>query len=389
MPPSKHALLGASSAHRWLACTPSARLEQGFEDKPSEFAAEGTLAHAVAEARLTRLLQGKKPLTPAALRKHELYRPVMDEHADTYADYVMEHLTAAREATPDAMVMLEERIDYSEYVPGGFGTADAVLIADGEMHVFDFKYGKGVPVDATGNPQIRLYALGAYLAFRDLYDIRRVTGHIVQPRLDNISCETLTAEELLAWAEEYVQPRAQMASAGEGVITPGEHCRWCRFKNSCRAYATRQLEMAATAFQEPEHTERLPAELSPEEISEILTRVDELAKWAKSVKEHALDQAINHGVSYPGWKVVQGRSNRKISDPSAALERLTGAGHNLRDLMEPKSLTALEEVVGKKALAALLDDLIVKPAGKPTLAPEDDKRPAINNAAAVFTPLDD
>lgn len=389
MTPSKHALLGASSAHRWLACTPSARLEQGFEDKPSEHAAEGTLAHAVAEARLAKLLIGKKPLTPAALRKRELYRPVMDEHADTYADYIMEHLTAAREATPDAQILLEERIDYSEYVPEGYGTADTVIIADGDLHVFDYKYGKGVQVNAVDNPQIRLYALGAYLAYRDLYDIKRVTGHIIQPRLDSISRETLTAEELLAWAEGYVRPRAQMASAGEGIITPGEHCRWCRFKNSCRAYATRQLEMAATMFQEPEHTERLPAELSPEETAEILTRVDELAKWAKSVKEHALDQAINHGVSYPGWKVVQGRSNRKISDPTVAVERLASAGHSIMDLMEPKSLTALEELIGKKALASLLDDLIVKPAGKPTLAPEDDKRPALNNAAAVFTPLDD
>lgn len=388
MPPSKHALLGASSAHRWLACTPSARLEQGFQDKPSEHAAEGTLAHAVAEARLRRLLQGKKPLTPAALRKHELYRQVMDEHADTYADYIMEQLTEAREHTPDALLMLEERIDYSEYVPEGFGTADAVLISDEELHVFDFKYGKGVPVDAVGNPQIRLYALGAYLAYRDLYDIKRVTGHIIQPRLDSTSKETLTVEQLIGWATETVRPRAQMASAGEGIITPGEHCRWCRFKNSCRAYATRQLEMAATMFQEPEHTERLPAELTPAEIADILTRVDELAKWAKSVKEFALDQALNYGAQYPGYKVVQGRSNRKISDPDTAIVRLIDAGHSFLDLMEPKSLTALEEVVGKKALASLLDDLIIKPAGKPTLAPEDDKRPALNSAAAVFQPLE-
>lgn len=388
MPPSKHALLGASSAHRWLACTPSARLEEGLQDKPSEFAAEGTLAHAVAEARLAKLLLGKKPTTPIKLQRHELYRPVMDEHADTYADYVMECLTESREGTPDSLIMLEERIDYSEYVPGGFGTADAVLISDGEMHVFDFKYGKGVPVTAEGNPQIRLYALGAYLAFRDLYDIKRVTGHIVQPRLDSISRETLTAEELMTWAEEVVRPRAKLADAGEGDPAPGEHCRWCRFKNACRAYAAHQLELATTMFREPEHTERLPAELTPAEIADILTRVDELAKWAKSVKDYALDQAINHGVPYPGWKVVQGRSNRKISDTDAALGRLTEAGHSIMDLTEPKSLTALEEVVGKKHLAELLGDLIIKPTGKPTLAPEDDKRPAITNASAVFAPID-
>lgn len=389
MPPSNHAVLGASSAHRWLACTASARLEQGYEDKPSEHAAEGTLAHAVAEARLSRLLAGKKPITPTKLKKHELYKPVMDEHADAFADYVFEQLTEAREHCPDAIVLLEQRIDYSEYVPDGFGTADVVLIADEEMHVFDYKYGKGVPVVATNNSQIRLYSLGAYLEFRCLYDIRRITGHIFQPRLDSATRETLETPALLGWATDYVRPRALDAYEGKGDPTPGEHCRWCKFKNSCRAYAMRQLGIGQYQFHEPEHEEKLPVELKPEEIAAILTQVDELTRWAKSVKEYALDQALNHGVEYPGYKVVEGRSNRKISDTSEAMRLLLDAGHQLTDLVEPKSLTALEEVVGKKALAILLGDLIIKPAGKPVLAPEDDKRPPLNNAAAVFQPIDE
>lgn len=389
MPPSNHAVLGASSAHRWLACTASARLEQGFADKPSEHAAEGTLAHAVVEARLSRLLAGKKPLTPAKLKKHDLYKAVMDDHADTYADYIIERLTEARERCPDAIVLLEERIDYSEYVPDGFGTADAVLIADGEMHVFDFKYGKGVPVTAVDNPQIRLYALGAYLAFRNLYDIKQVTGHIIQPRLDSTTCETLTTEALLGWASDYVRPRALAAHEGKGDPCPGEHCRWCRFKNACRAYAMRQLGLGRYQFHEPEHQEKLPVELTPGEIAAILTQVDELTRWAKSVKDYALEQAIHHGVEYPGYKVVEGRSNRRIADVDKAMTLLLDAGHDLADLVEPKGLTALEETLGKKALVELLGDLIIKPAGKPTLAPEDDKRPALNNAAAVFQPIED
>jgi hypothetical protein len=381
--------LGASSAHRWLACTASARLEQGFTDKGSEHAAEGTLAHAVVEARLSRLIAGKKPMTPTKLKKHDLYKAVMDEHADDYADYVMEHLAEVREHCPDAFVLLEEHVDFSEFVPDGYGTADTIIVADEELHVFDYKYGKGVPVSAEGNPQTRLYGLGAYLLFRDLYDIKRVVCHIVQPRLDSKSRETMTTEALLEWATNYVRPRALDAHEGKGEPTPGEHCRWCKFKNSCRAYAMRQLGIGRYQFHEPEHQEKLPVELQPGEIAAILTQVDELTRWAKSVKEYALEQALHNGVVYPGYKVVAGRSNRKISDTSEAMRLLLDAGHNLTDLVEPKGLTALEEIIGKKALASLLGDLIIKPQGKPVLAPEDDKREPINNAAAVFTPLDD
>lgn len=388
MPPIKHALLGASSAHRWLACTPSARWETEFPEPPSsEAAAEGTLAHAIAEEHLTRLLAGKKVATSIKHKRNPLYKPVMEEYVDVYTDYIMEHLTEARTKTPDALLLQEERVDFSLYVSEGFGTADCILIADGEMQIFDLKYGKGVPVDAVDNPQIRLYALGALYAFDMLYDIERVTMHIIQPRLDSITSETLTVAELTAWAENIVKPRAELATKGEGEHVAGEHCRWCKAKNVCRAHAEMQLEVAKLRFSEPEHEERPPAELTAEEIGQILDGVDSLVRWAKSVKEYALDQAVNHGQRIPGYKVVEGRSNRIITDESKAIDLLDGAGFTIDRVTKLKGLGELEEIVGAKALANLLGDLLMKPTGKPVLAKESDKRPALNTAAAVFAPV--
>lgn len=388
MPPIKHALLGASSAHRWLACTPSARWEAEFPEPPSsEAAAEGTLAHAIAEEHLNRLLAGKKVATSAKYKKNPLYKPVMEEYVGVYTDYIMEHLTEARMKTPDALLMQEERLDFSMYVPDGFGTADCVLIADGEMQIFDLKYGKGVPVDAVDNPQIRLYALGALYAFDMLYDIERVTMHIIQPRLDSNTSETLTVEELRAWAADVVIPRAKLAAAGEGKHVPGEHCRWCRAKNVCRAHAEMQLEVAKLRFLEPEHIEKPPEALTAGEIGQILDSVDSLVRWAKSVKEYALDMAVNQGYHIPGYKVVEGRSNRIITDESKAIDLLDGAGFTTDRVTKLKGLGELEEIVGAKALANLLGDLLMKPTGKPVLAKESDKRPALNTAAAVFAPV--
>ena len=391
MPPSNHALLGASSAHRWLACPPSARWEERFpETKVSEAAEEGTLAHAVAEEHMRRLLAGKKPTTGAKLKKHELYRPVMEEHVSTYTDYVMEHLTAARQTTEDAMLLLEERVDYSAFVPEGFGTCDAILIADGVMHIFDFKYGKGVPVDAAGNPQIRLYAIGALEAFDSLYDIREVVMHIVQPRLDSITSEALTVEELYRWVHTEVVPRAKEAYEGKGEHKAGEHCRFCRCKNVCRFYARHQLELDDLRLKDGE--ERLPNELSKAEIAQILIRVDDLTRWASGIKEWALDQSVNHNAVFPGFKVVEGRSNRKIADEAEAIDKLDAIGITSDRVTRLRSLTDLEEIVGKKKLAEVLDGLIIKPAGKPALVPDTDKRPAISSTAraqGVFKPIED
>lgn len=388
MPPIKHALLGASSAHRWLACTPSARLEAEQPDSSSVAAAEGTLAHELAEIRLTQRLRGEKPTTPERIRKHPLYHPVMDEYVDMYADYLMEHLTEARQTTPDAQLLLEQRVDFSEYVPEGFGTCDAVLISDGVMHVFDLKYGKGVPVYACQNPQIRLYGLGALAAYDMIYRIDEVVMHIVQPRLDSITSEGLATGKLRSWGDS-IRPKAKDAFDGNGEKVAGEHCTFCRFKFKCRTYAMHQLEIAQKRFAEPEHREKEPDELTPAEISGILSMVDELTRWARGVKEYALEQAMR-GTHYPGWKVVQGRSVRTITDESAAIDLLDQAGFTADRVTTLKGLTALEELVGKKALAELLGDLIVKPVGRPTLAKDEDRRPAIETAAqSVFKPLDD
>ena len=389
MPPSKHAMLGASGAHRWLACPPSAMWETSFpETGSSEAAAEGTLAHAIAETHLRQRLEGNGIATPLQFQADPLYKAAMEEYVGVYEDYVLAALTEAQQTTPDARLVLEQKVDFTDWVPDGWGTADAVLISDDLLQVFDLKYGKGVPVDAVGNPQIRLYALGAYLDYQNLYDIKKIRVHIIQPRLDSISSEDLTVEALLAWADKEVKPRAQEAAAGKGAFKAGDHCRFCRCKNVCRTYAEKQLELARIAFTETGE-ERSPNELSPAEIGDILSRVDELTRWAKSVKDWALDQATSGEMVFPGWKIVAGRSNRIITDKTAAAELLEKAGFVPSDLYELKTLTALEEVAGKKKLGEILGELIVKPDGKPVLAPESDKRPAINSAASVFTKIDE
>lgn len=382
MPPIKHALLGASKAHQWINCPPSARWEQSFpEEGNSEAAAEGTLAHAVAEEHLRRILAGKKPVTSKKLKDDPLYKPVMEEYVDVYTTYIMETFEEACDKTPDALLLLEERVDFSAWVPEGFGTADCILIDDGHMHIFDLKYGKGVPVDAVGNPQIRLYALGAIDAYEALYDIQDVTMHIIQPRLDSITSETMGKYALLEWANEVAAPAAKLADEGKGHHHAGEHCRWCRCRHVCRAYAEDKLRIVALRFKEPEHEERFPDELSREEIAEILLGVDELTRWAKQIKDWALDQAVNHGASFPGFKVVEGRSNRTITDEAKALNLLNAAGFTAGAVTKLKGIGDLEEIVGKKRLGEMLSSLIVKPAGKPVLAKENDKRPAINSFA--------
>jgi hypothetical protein len=346
-------------------------------DTAGEAAAEGTLAHSIVEERLDSIIEkGKWPKKASAkLRMHELYRPVMEEHADTMVGYVMEIHDQLAEAGSDPILMSEQRLDFSRWVPDGFGTGDALIIADGELHVVDYKYGKGVPVYAEDNPQLRLYALGAYDAFDPLYDIHEVHTHIVQPRLDSQTTEKLTAEELLKWADEYVAPRAKMALTGSGEPNPGEWCRFCKARATCRARAEQHLALMRYEFQSP-------LEMTPEEIGDILGRVDELCKWAKSVKDYALMTAVSNGKTFPGWKLVRGRANRKLTDESEVAEILLKTGFRPEQIYSLKGLTDLEEVVGKNALSALLGDLIVKPEGRPTLAPESDRRQAITRTAA-------
>ena len=388
MPPVTHSMLGASKAHQWIECPPSAMWEQQFPEPPNtEAAAEGTLAHAIAEEHLRRLLAGKKVATSAKLKRDPLYRPAMEEYVDTYTTYVMEQYITARLETKDALLLTEEHVDFSFWVPDGYGTADCILIADKTMHIFDLKYGKGIPVSAVGNPQIRLYALGAYDAYEMLYDIREITMHIIQPRLDSITSETVTVEQLLNWADTVVRPAAKLAAEGIGNIKAGDHCRWCRCKHVCRAYAEQRMKVAQFRFNE-QLEERTARELSMDEISEILELVDDLTRWAKSIKEWAQDQAVNHGVVFDGWKLVEGRANRVITDEAKAIEALDRAGFTPDSVTELKGITKLEELIGKKRLAELLDGLLIKPQGKPVLVPESDSRRAISSTAeaqSIFT----
>lgn len=383
MPPAAHALLGASSAHRWLACPPSARLESTKPESTSEAAEEGTLAHELVELKLKRFLAGRK--TGKATKKissHELYRPVMEEHTDEYVNYVLELFSAVQSTCPDAQLISERRVDFSSIVPGGFGTTDTIIIADRVMHVIDFKYGKGVLVEAVGNPQLRLYGWGALSEYGMLYDIETVVVHIVQPRLDHRDHEAIPVLDLINWGADQVKPVAELADKGEGEFCAGDHCQFCRAQATCRAYADHVMSLTQYQFADP-------VELSDEEIAEILPKVDELVRWAKKIKDFAQDEAVNHDHFIPGYKLVEGRSNRVISDPEEAWEKLENAGFATGDFTKLVGLSELEALVGKKALAELLGDLIIKPTGKPVLVPESDKRPAINSATRAADLFDD
>ncbi|MEW5952659.1 MAG: DUF2800 domain-containing protein [Bacillota bacterium] len=377
---AEHAILSASGASRWLACTPSAQLEQQFQDQQSDYAAEGSFAHALADLKLSRAVANttkpsvfKRKL--AALRNETLYSTGLEEYVDQYVAQVSERYLACVGKCPDTLALLEQRLDFSDWVPGGFGTGDVVIISDDVIEVIDLKYGKGVPVSAEGNPQIRLYGLGAIKTYEMLYNFTRVRMTIIQPRLDSISTEEMTVNELLTWAEEHIKPRAALAIAGEGEFAAGEHCRFCKARATCRARADHNLELAKYDFQES-------FLLSHDEIANVLARAEELAKWANDVQEYALDQATNHGVKFPGWKLVEGRSNRKYADEAKVGTALTEAGYTdsviyTRSLL---GITGMEKMLGKKRFAELLNGLIVKPAGKPTLVLESDKRTEISSA---------
>lgn len=371
MPPSKHALLGASSAHRWLECTPSAVLETRFPDTTSEAAREGTLAHSIVETKLSRLIKDKpRGKATRAELNNPLYTPAMEDHCDSYVDFIEELFAGAQRMSPDAILCSEMRVNFSRWVPDGYGTTDTTIIADDTLTVVDFKYGKGHLVEARDNPQLRLYALGAIEEFGDLYDIRNVRTYIVQPRKDSITSEDLTTDELLAWAETYVKPRAELAAKGEGEKCPGDaQCLFCRAKHVCVARISQLIDALRYQFRDPDL-------LTPEEISAVIPKAEALASWAKGVKDYALQHAVE-GEEFPGYKLVQGRSNRKITDDHAAIKALLDAGCDLDKIVRLKSLTDLESYLSKDTVAKVLDGLIVKPEGKPTLVPENDKRDAL------------
>jgi len=379
-----HSLLSASKAEQWINCPPSARLQEGIPDRRSEYAEEGTAAHELAELRLRRRLlpcnRAKRKELDDAIEafkaSNKFYDAEMETAVTFYCEIVEERFMAAKARSRDAIVLFEEQLDFSEWVPEGKGIGDIVLIADGVMEIIDLKYGKGVPVSAVGNPQIRLYALGALAGYGYLYDIREVHMTIVQPRLDNISTDIMAVDELLEWAESVVRPAAELAFTGKGDFKAGDHCRWCKVKATCRARADKNMQALQYEFQDP-------ALLTIDEIGQILHIADQLAAWAKDVQEYALDQAVR-GTRFPGWKLVEGRSNRRITDEEEAVKRLGSAGITqfMRTSLLP--LGELEKRVGKKQLAELLGELIQKPPGKPVLVPETDRRPEINSVEHDF-----
>lgn len=367
-----HAFLSASASHRWLNCPPSARLCEDCEDHSSGFAAEGTDAHTLCEYRLKTAL-GIPAENP--IENLSYYNEEMEECANGYTAYILELVETAKQTCSDPIVLIEQRLDFSHYVQDGFGTGDCVLIADGTLHIVDYKHGQGVLVEAEGNPQMKLYALGALELYDGIYDIEKVSMTIYQPRRENISTHTVLKESLYQWAEEILKPAAELAYNGNGEFNCGEWCQFCKAKNNCRARADCNLELAQYEF-------KLPPVLADDEIEEILGKIDDLVAWALDIKEYALQSAVS-GKQWNGWKLVEGRSNRKYVDETAVAGMVSAAGY---DPYEYKVLgiTAMTTLLGKKRFEELLGGCVEKPQGKPTLVPESDKRPAIHDAQQDF-----
>ena len=380
---TEHALLSASGADRWINCPPSARLEEAMDEESSEYAKEGSFAHSLAETYLAYHLglikksEFNKRLKK--LKQDPFYSQELDDYVKVYTDFAIEKINEARARTPDAVVLLEMKLDYSEWVPGGFGTGDLVLVSDDVLEVIDLKFGRGIPVSAEDNPQMQLYSLGALNQFGCLYNINIVRMTIVQPRLDSISTAEMAVDDLMYWATNTVMGAAEKAFKGEGEFNAGEHCRFCRVRATCRARAEENTKLACYDFREP------PL-LSDEEIVEVLDAADEYMRWISDVQAYALDRAVNPGKQWPGYKLVEGRSVRKYVDETKVAEALQAAGYSEEQIYEKVLLgiTKMEKAVGKKQFNELLAGLVEKPPGKPKLAPETDKRPAVSSAEIDF-----
>lgn len=376
--PDQHAILSASGAHRWLSCPPSARLEASLPESTSPAAEQGTVAHALAEWKLRRALHDAPTTKPVS----DWIDTEMDQLTDDYVAFIQEQLRETRRVCGDPVVLIEQRLDFSHIVPGGFGTGDCVIIAEPALQIIDLKYGQGVLVDAEHNPQLMLYALGALHAFGPLYAIDEVAVTIYHPRRSNISTWTIPVTDLEAWAEETVKPRAVLAAKGDGDFVSGEWCRFCKLSATCRARAQANLALAKLEFAPP-------AELTDTEIADVLARLPELKAWATDVEAHALSLAVNQGKQWAGFKLVEGRSIRKYIDEAKVAEVAQAAG--ITDIWQQrlKTITALEKQLGKKRFNELFAGLVVKPAGKPALVPETDKRPALKTCGAdtEFSPI--
>lgn len=366
-----HALLSASSAHRWLECPPSAVANEAYPNQDTVFTQEGTLAHEVAEA----VASNKTWMPPEGITKE------MMECAKEYADYIDEH-----KKSNDAIVLLEQRVDFSPWVPDGFGTCDCIIIQDETLTIIDYKYGQGVAVSATDNPQMKLYALGAMNDYGIAMDVKKVEMHIFQPRMNNISVDSLTVEELMEWADKTVKPIAEKAIQGKGKYAPGEHCRFCQHAGKCRALTKLCTEYIDT------HGLRvaLPV-LAPHEVADVLRMEPMVTLWLKKVKEQAMTTLMN-GEELPGYKLVEGKlGNRKWVSEQTVFNLLTGAGYSEEEITETKVLSPsqMDKAIGKKKVAELLDEYIERAPGAPTIAPITDKRPAYDRLAEAQKDFED
>lgn len=380
---AKHALLSASSAERWINCTPSARLTEDIEDTSSPFAQEGTVAHAIGELQLQlatkKITKRKFNAELKKLREDEMFYEGMLDEVEEYSNYCLEQFNEAVNRSKDAMIFLEEKLDFSMHVPEGFGTGDCIIISEGQLEIIDLKFGKGVEVDPIENSQLKLYALGAYEKFGFIYGIENITMTVAQIRLGNISSWSITTDMLLEWVDEVLTPKAEIAFKGKGETVPGPWCTFCKVKNTCKARAEANMEL----YKKHNHNPRL---LTNDDIAEILEQATDIEKWAKGMKDFALDEALK-GTKYPGFKLVEGRSNRKITDEDKLVTTLVDEGYQEQQLYKPKALeglTNLEKLVGKTKFFMLAGDLIDKPAGKPTLVPESDKRKELDSVEDDF-----
>lgn len=387
-----HALLSASGASRWMACTPSARLEDPFPSKTSIHAEEGTLAHEFAELELRKsqniITTEVYEATLAELRDHVLYTDDMEEHVEKYTSYVLEQLSSSK----DGSLIIEEKVDFSAYVPEGYGTCDAIILPGSKKKLFvtDLKYGKGVQVDADDNSQLKLYALGAYLKYDMTHEIEVIRLTIVQPRLDHISAWEISVPDLLKWAEEVLKPKALEAYNGEGELCAGSHCRFCRVASSCRALAEYSMQSAKLDFADDNEPDRL---LSDNEMVELYLKIPTIEIWIKAVHEFMHTEALK-GRVWKGLKLVEGRSNRVWLDHSKVVDAL-------RDNLYPDKMThntklagigAIEKLLGKVKFKEILGQHVTKPTGKASLVPSSDKRPAFGVESAkrdFYEPMDD
>ena len=412
--PDMHSRLPPSSAHRWLVCTLSPQMEAPFPDTTSEAADQGTAAHSMAELKVKRKLHEPCTRDPTQYDDDE-----MQYCTDDYCNFVMEQIEDARQYTDSPLVMVEQRLSFEDIIPGGFGTADLIIATPKKLYITDLKYGKGVVVKVSEglNPQLCIYAYGAYTNFRFLYpDVESVVMSIFQPRVGNVDSFEIQIGELMEWAEGYVRPKAIEAAGPDGVLVPGDHCKFCKAKGVCRARADEALKLAQERFtvidgtyktsqgEMPMYRFKSPSMLTQEEIEDVLPILNRVQEWITSVFTYVADEAISHGRKWKGYKIVEGKSTRKYLSETMVEAACKKAGFT--DIYEKTllPLTKLEKKMTKPIFKSVLIDtgLVIKPKGKLTLTEESDERPTVDpedffeesgeekpTAEAVFSPIVD